>query len=298
MTVLRCIARRPAATALQAAASAASKTRAAPSFARSLYTVPTLANHDQLEANGIPGLFSKQGFRTAYTKYQQHIIDELNASTAGTPYEGQETKSLTIEFARDPTKAYAFNLASMAFNNHFFFRGINTNPDVHSTPPSDLAIQIKRDFSSMDTLRDTFLATADAMFGPGFVWLVQTKDVEAGHLRILPTYIAGSPLSGAHYRRQSHDLNTHNADSYAAVNKVGTFGAAAQQDMRPKKPLGGVDIVPLLCVNTWEHAWLADYGVKGKADYLRAWWDKIDWDMVRQGATIAPNTNKPNNFVF
>ncbi|UPX18088.1 Superoxide dismutase [Ascochyta rabiei] len=305
MTVLRCLARRPAATPFRAAASAASvcraatrQTAAAPPPARSLYTVPTLANHDQLTANGVPGLFSKQAFRTAYTQYQQHIIDELNDSTAGTPFEGQDTKSLTIEFARDPTRAYGFNLASMAFNNHFFFRGLNTNPDVLSAPPSDLAIQIKRDFSSMDTLRATFLATAEAMFGPGFVWLVQTKDTELGSLRILPTYLAGSPLSGAHYRRQSHDLNTHNPDSYAAVNKVGKFGHAAQHDARPKKPLGGVDVVPLLCVNTWEHAWLHDYGVKGKAAYLRAWWDKIDWDVVRQGATISPVENRSNQFMY
>lgn len=226
------------------------------------------------------------------------MIDELNASTVGTVHEGQDTKSLVIEFARDPTKAYAFNLASMAFNNHFFFRGVNTNPDVQSAPSSDLAVQIKRDFSSIDTLRDTFLATAESMFGPGFVWLVQTNDTQFGSLRILPTYIAGSPLSGAHYRRQSHDLNTHNADSYQALNKVGAFGAAAKQDARPKKPLGGVDVVPLLCVNTWEHAWLGDYGVKGKAAYLRAWWEKIDWDLVRQNATIAPSQTRGNQFHY
>jgi Fe-Mn family superoxide dismutase len=35
--------------------------------------------------NGIPGLFSRAGFRTAYTDYQQHIIDQLNESTAGMP---------------------------------------------------------------------------------------------------------------------------------------------------------------------------------------------------------------------
>lgn len=169
---------------------------------------------------------------------------------------------------------------------------------MQSTPSSDLAVQIKRDFSSIDTLRDTFLATAESMFGPGFVWLVQTNDTQFGSLRILPTYIAGSPLSGAHYRRQSHDLNTHNADSYQALNKVGAFGAAAKQDARPKKPLGGVDVVPLLCVNTWEHAWLGDYGVKGKAAYLRAWWEMIDWDLVRQNATIAPSQTRGNQFHY
>jgi Fe-Mn family superoxide dismutase len=215
------------------------------------------------------------------------MIDELNEATAGTPWEAQDTKSLVIDFARDPTKAYAFNIASMAFNNHFFFRGLNTAADVQSQPSSDLSTQITKDFSSLDTLRETFLATAEAMFGPGFVWLVQTNDTQFGSLRILPTYLAGSPLSGAHYRRQSHDLNTHNAESYQALNKVGAFGSAARQDQGPKKPLGGVDVVPLMCVNTWEHVWLQDYGVRGKRQYLEAWWDRIDWDLVRQNATIS-----------
>ena len=185
--------------------------------------------------------------------------------------------------------AYAFNVASMAFNNHFFFRGLNTNPDVESRPSSDLQLQINRDFSSMDTLRETFLATAESMFGPGFVWLVQTDNTINGSLRVLPTYLAGSPLSGAHWRRQSHDLNTHNADSYQGLNKVGTFGAAAQQAQEPKKPLGGVDVVPLLCVNTWEHVWLQDYGVRGKRQFLDAWWDRINWDMVGQYMTLSPS---------
>jgi len=286
MMITRCLARRPG--AIQ---SAAGDWRRIPSPARSIYTIPPLDNHAQVEQNGVPGLLSPKGFNTAYTEYQGHIIDELNASTAGTPFENQEAKALVVDFARDPMKAYAFNIASMAFNNHFFFRGINTNSDVQSRPSTDLQKQINRDFSSMETLRDTFLATAESMFGPGFVWLVQTNDTSFGSLRILPTYLAGSPLSGAHYRRQSHDLNTHNVDSYQAVNKVGSFGAAAQQDQRAKKPLGGIDVVPLLCVNTWEHVWLQDYGVRGKRAFLDKWWNKIDWDFVGQNATLSPRQN-------
>ena len=210
-----------------------------------------------------------------------------DAVVLGTPFENQAAKDLVIEFARDPTKAYAFNIASMAFNNHFFFRGLNPNPDVVSQPSKELQMQINKDFSSMDTLRETFLATAEVMFGLGFVWLVQTNDAAYGSLRVLPTYLAGSPLSGAHYRRQSHDLNTHNADTYQALNKVGTFGAASKQEKQPKKPWGGVDVVPLLCVNTWEHFWLQDYGVSGKRQFLEAWWDRICWDIVGQNATLS-----------
>ena len=244
----------------------------------------------------MPGLFSPEGFKTAFSSYQQHLVDNLNASTEGTVYANQDVKSLTIEVARDPTKAYVFNLASMAFNNHFFFRGINTNPDVVSKPPSDLAIQIKNDFGSMDTLRATFLATADAMFGPGFVWLVQLNESAASNpLRILPTYIAGSPLSGAHYRRQSHDLNTHNAETHEQLKQVGSFGNHKGAANRPKKPLGGTDVVPLLCLSTWEHTWLHDYGVQGKSEFAAAWWRKIDWDTVRQNASISSAQGEASN---
>jgi Fe-Mn family superoxide dismutase len=215
--------------------------------------------------------------------------------------EGQESKSLVLEFARDPAKAYGFNIASMAFNNHFFFRGINTNPGVRSQPTTDMIRQINNDFSSVETLRDTFLATAEAMFGPGFVWLVQTNEsqkISGSSFRIMPTYIAGSPLSQAHYRRQSHDLNTHNADSYQALNKVGSFGSAAKPNNAPKKPLGGIDVVPLMCVNTWEHVWLHDYGITGKREFLEKWWDKIDWPVVEQYATAQKDHRRPNNFAY
>jgi Fe-Mn family superoxide dismutase len=39
---------------------------------------------DELQTNGIPGLFTPKAFDIAYTQYHQHIIDELNSSTAGT----------------------------------------------------------------------------------------------------------------------------------------------------------------------------------------------------------------------
>lgn len=144
----------------------------------------------------------------------------------------------------------------------------------------------------MDTLRETFLATAEAMFGPGFVWLVQTDDSTFGSLRILTTYLAGSPLSSAHYRRQSHDLNTHSPDSYQELNKVGAFGSSARVNHGPKKPLGGVDVVPLLCVNTWEHVWLRDYGIRGKREFLDAWWNRIDWELVRQNVKTTSTRPK------
>jgi Fe-Mn family superoxide dismutase len=131
--------------------------------------VPSLQNHDQLVENGIPGLLSKEGFKIAYTDYQQLMVDEINAFTSGmdtirantrdqcgrdalrykhssveantvfpgTQLENKESKSLVIELARNPVAAYGFNVASMAYNNHFFFRGIvrNPAPNPMTSPP-------------------------------------------------------------------------------------------------------------------------------------------------------------------
>ena len=46
--------------------------------------MPTLANHVELQQNGIPGLMSAKGFDIAYTQYHQHILDNLNFIIAGT----------------------------------------------------------------------------------------------------------------------------------------------------------------------------------------------------------------------
>lgn len=45
-----------------------------------------------------------------------------------------EPKDLLLHYARDPTNAAIFNYASMAWNNHFFFKGIVRPPFSSSRP--------------------------------------------------------------------------------------------------------------------------------------------------------------------
>ena len=54
-----------------------------PRTARSLYTLPVLDNHDQMEREGLPPLFSPGAFKVAYTEYQQLMVNELNELTTG-----------------------------------------------------------------------------------------------------------------------------------------------------------------------------------------------------------------------
>lgn len=184
--------------------------------------------------------------------------------------------------------------------------------------PSRFEGILSRCFSSVDTLRQTFLDMAEAMFGPGFVWLVALRNPNPFHpnvdssitgefkdissrsnnhgqgfdFRILPTYIAGSPYPGAHARQQNRDMNTQNLESIQGMvqNTAGAFGAsseAARGDDTTNARRGGADVIPVLCVNTWEHAWMMDWGVDGKRQFLEMWWERIDWGEVWRRANVG-----------
>jgi Fe-Mn family superoxide dismutase len=169
----------------------------------------------------------------------------------------------------------------MAHNNHFFFKRLSPNPVAM---PETLRGALEQSFSSVETLRQEFIATASAMFGPGFVWLVKLHGRDApGQIhpfRLLTTYLAGSPYPGAHWRRQAVDRNT------AAP------GPITPADSSSARAPGGVDVVPVLCLNTWEHVWLRDYGLGvgghgGKRQFVEEWWKSIDWEGVATDANLT-----------
>nr|POE63263.1 putative 37s ribosomal protein s26b, mitochondrial [Quercus suber] len=260
---------------------------------RSLHGVPPLGFDKQFAEHGIPGLLSADAFRMAWTQYQGMIIAKLNELTAGEPMENQSPKSLAIQFARDPMAASLFNHASMAYNNHFFFSGLSTLPmQLSDSRISLLQPSLEQTFGSIETLRTTFLETAAAMFGPGFVWLVYCPkapqpSLQKGSWRILTTYLAGSPFPEAGYRQQGIDMSTQNANSYQSylsaqpTNTAGAFGSYSKIGREEsRQPPGGTSLIPVLCVNTWEHVYIRDYGVEGKRQYLKDWWDAIDWESV------------------
>lgn len=241
-------------------------------------------------------MLSADGFDMAWTQYQGRMVEKLNAFTAGTPDENQTPGQLLVKYARDASMASLFNHASMAHNNHFFFNCMTNNP----VPiPQKLETLITESCSSVDSLKAEFLATANAMFGPGFVWLVKLKD--SGQLKILSTYIAGSPYPAAHYRRQPVDMATQTTgvaggENLAAVGQIAQkkFGSMGQHAQSKVLAPGGADVHPILCVNTWEHVWLRDWGIHGKPEYLEAWWNAINWDEVANNAAqFGPSEAAP-----
>lgn len=174
----------------------------------------------------------------------------------------------------------------------------------------EMEFHLRNNFSSIETLKAQMLETAYSMFGPGFVWLVSTKNHSSfseatgrgpRKFHLVSTYLAGSPLAGAHNRFQPSDLNTENIgtaggfDSQAwaktrVQNAVGNFGPYSPGARNPKTSYGGIDITPVLCVNTWEHAWMLDWTINGKWQFLEAWWDRINWAHVQRIADLKDVT--------
>lgn len=219
-----------------------------------------------------------------------------------------------IKTSREPDEAEIFNYASMAYNNDFFFTGIaprgGDDPSEHM--PEELKQRLELSFGSLETLQTELIMTANAMFGPGFVWLVRQTSPDlatqrnVGDYRVLTTYLAGSPFPGAHWRRQGIDMNTvggvtdesgdavlryfdtqNKANRRRPLHGSSIAGTRFQHEQRLRSP-GGADLMPVLCVSTWEHAWVPDYGFDRKLDYLSNWWNSIHWGRVWERSHIGP----------
>lgn len=188
----------------------------------------------------------------------------------------------------------------MAHNNQFFFEGMHPT----GLPMSKrLEGALEKSFGSIETLRQELVYTAAAMFGPGFVWLVK-MDVPGNPdvFKVLVTYNAGSPYPAAHWRRQNMDTNTHVgewSEEGLAAGKTyleRSAGGAGEQTFESKKRLalapGGANLVPVLCLNTWEHVWLRQFGFQvgnksGKHAFAENWWHRINWERVEKLAFPA-----------
>ena len=191
----------------------------------------------------------------------------------------------------------------MAHNNHLFFDTLAHQPDKLESY-DNLRKSLQSAFGSIETLQKEMIGTANAMFGPGFVWLVWASGVEPragtnrGYWSILTTYLAGTPYPEAGYRLQSKDQNT--VPGFAAGDIVAAGNQYGKKD--EIKDLGRGPgslraVTPILCVNTWQHAYLEQFGVAGKNEYLKTWWETIDWKKV-ESRLPAEAKNGPGQGIF
>lgn len=161
---------------------------------------------------------------------------------------------------------------------------------------------IETSFSSLNSFKLEFIETANAMFGGGFVWLVQDRETEK--MRILATYNAGTPYRQAHVRQQSVDMANSSdpppgsgeyasAEEYRRLTEVqvgaGSFGRSHNEGKPAQSNEAGhmgYNCDPVMCVNVWQYAFFRDWALN-KESFLNEWWKFIDWDVALARSSVV-----------
>lgn len=238
--------------------------------ARSIHTVPKLQNQQQIADNGISGLYSPAGFKTAWPDYQTFLTTNLSLHTVGSANETRTPYFILLNTAKQTTEQHTFHYASQAHNNHFFFQQLGNKEDVQHSRPSRFIMDRLADLNipTVEELKKTMLSEAEKLNGQGWVFLVELPDKS---LKIIRCNNDGTPYF--YGKNQLLDMN-------GAVSEE-TFD---ELNITKKKAANGeLDLtLPLLALNCWDVAYLADYGITGKSEYLSNVWDCINWDVVNK----------------
>jgi len=172
-------------TALALGAAAAAATLARPHLARAAapFEQPPLPYAEDALAPEI----STRTVGLHYGKHHKGYYTKLNELVAGTKYAEMSLEEVVKASAADgDTKI--FNQAAQAWNHDFYWAQFKGGP---AAPTGRLAQQIESGFGHMGGLVEEFGATADGVFGTGWVWLVMDGD----RLTLRGYQDAGNPLA-------------------------------------------------------------------------------------------------------
>lgn len=270
-------------------------------FLRS-YITPSLEHLAQDQ--GLSGLFSKEGLKLAWFDRAEHYTEKLNVFSANTDQKPLET--IIHENANVSSKKQIFNYASLLYNLKFSMSSLQgcsiplpaekpdrsqlvKTPDLTlsygneplSTGNERLHQALVHSFGSIVEFRTLLLNSNNAISGDGFTWLVarqfNTADSSAikfDQLFIVNTYNAGSPFNSnrvGSFKHLEESIKKKNDEEYKASKLETAIDAAVY----PK-----TKYIPLLAIDASPKAWLTDYGVFGKQQYLDRVWESIEWKVV------------------
>ncbi|KAJ4500064.1 Manganese/iron superoxide dismutase [Lentinula lateritia] len=253
--------------------------RASSSSTRRLHTAKPLP-YDP--AKGLGDFLPPEALKVVGVEYQKGLLDRLNDEVRGTEMSNMSITQTLISSAPDRTRVLAFNYASLALNNHFFLTNLlPPNPPhpshQHLLSPT-LAQEIRTQHGSLAQLKSSFSAAATGLFTSGYVWFVTDA---AGNTGVVPTFGPGSVL----VRSQMY-MGYLKGLGGRVGRESGGGGIGEGPDVGPGEVLKGTygrgdTLYPLFCLSVHEHAWLsAGYGVWGKEQWVRAFWDVVDWGKV------------------
>jgi superoxide dismutase, Fe-Mn family len=140
--------------------------------------------------NALEPHMSAETLRLHHDKHQRGYFDKLRELVANTEYVDLDIETLIASTAqvRGAKQRAIFDNAAQLWNHSFFWQSIAPGG---GRPPVDLEDRIQRDFGGFAEFREQFAEAAAALFGSGWIWLVDRK----GTLAILSSPNASTPIA-------------------------------------------------------------------------------------------------------
>lgn len=200
----------------------------------------------------------------------RHYLQRLNHALSGTPLATLPLYQLLERTHQDSAQALVHHYAGQAWNMDFWLQGL-TPAATHRPPLPALQQALARDFGSFEEFQEHFSSSAAAIVASGWAWLVKRPN---GRLAVLNTYNGGSPI----FVTSGSPLAKRPAFETSVSAMLGLKRAAASDEETMMTKESG-QIVPLLGLNMWEHAWIGDYGLH-RDEYISSFWKCVNWSRV------------------
>lgn len=141
------------------------------------------------------------GEKTIQYHYGKHLaayIDNTNKLKAGTNFDDEPLHEIVKQ-----ASGGLFNNAAQVFNHYFYFEALHTPGQEEPLPK--MKELIDKNFGSFEDFKEKFAQTGMALFGSGWVWLVQDGE----KLEIIPAPNAENPLKNDQYPLLTMDVWEH-----------------------------------------------------------------------------------------
>lgn len=241
---------------------------------RSMHTVPKLIQFKELSEKGIPKIYSSNGFNTVWTNYQKYLCDKLTLATSGSSLESYYPFHIMLNTAKKPFQSNIFNLASGIHNNHLFIENILPVKENELNQPSSLLLnRIEESFDlNWDELKKDIIKLIDKkVIGQGWFFLIENSNKEIHYLFLQNN---GTPYYFP--RNQLFDLNTPiNLNEYNHLEKMKAMLIEQKKNQKIKDWS-----MPLISINLWDQAYLPDYGIGKRSEYVKNVLDNLNWNVI------------------
>ena len=132
-------------------------------------------------------VISAQTLSFHHGKHLKAYVDNLNKLLPGSEYEGMTLE----EIVKKAPAGAVYNNSGQILNHELYFTQFKSASDGVQGPEGALAVQIVKQWGSVEAFKAEFEAKGVGLFGSGWVWLSADKD---GNLVITQEQGASNPV--------------------------------------------------------------------------------------------------------